>query len=158
MAETPDDIGRVTTFVLIALDLLTSLADIALIFINRSKLRSLKRQYTLTQSYQVSENLRVTTGLVLPLGLCNAVLYIGFLIGVAVLNELQLELPPDIFQGGFEAVGLLTLLQAPLSLLITIFFCTRRKRFRAVADSSELTELYFDQFQRQIDSNSHRAR
>lgn len=39
MAETPDDIGRVTTFALIALDLLTSFADIALIFVNRSKLR-----------------------------------------------------------------------------------------------------------------------
>ncbi|KAH7704977.1 hypothetical protein AAVH_27819 [Aphelenchoides avenae] len=133
----------------VVLDLLTCIADIALIFVNSAKLKRVSKSYSLSHSYQLGENIRVTMRLVFPLGLCNGGLFIAYL-GTAFI--LKSTVGPQMALAAYEAASLLTLLQAPLSLLIVLCFVKRAKRTVAVVDASEQQRLHFDQFRKQIES------
>lgn len=80
--------------VLLAIDVATSVADIAILYVNMRRLRRhsshalplviidefrIDPQYSLSGSYQTSENVAVTTRLLLPLDVTSTALYLTYL-------------------------------------------------------------------------------
>ncbi|KAH7680058.1 hypothetical protein AAVH_41571, partial [Aphelenchoides avenae] len=60
----------------LAIDLTTFFADVSLIFVNRRKRLKATSSYNLSRNYQITENVRVTMHLILPLDICNTVLFL----------------------------------------------------------------------------------
>ncbi|KAH7715373.1 hypothetical protein AAVH_17258 [Aphelenchoides avenae] len=148
--ESSDFYTRFITIALTVLDVCTSAADFVLILIHRMQMKNLMSDYSLSRSYQTAENLRVTQRLVLPMGLCNSFF---FLICMGLINAGQVLQPyfdPKTFAAYYETVSLLFQVPPPLSLCILLLFTRRRKPTATVADASEQTRMYFDQFRKQL--------
>lgn len=66
-------------------------------------------QYSLSRSYQISENLLVTKRLVLPLDICNAVCYVLYQSGITTARYLRSSLEPHRFQSLIEVFYMVSL-------------------------------------------------
>lgn len=121
--------------------------------------------YNLSKSYQISENITVTMGLVLPMDMCNALIYITFSVVATVLRNISLSFVSHQATGWYELASnvssssearrfvtyfQLLLLQAFLSLCIFIRFAGSSKRKANVVDSSLEADVYFQLFRKQI--------
>lgn len=65
-----------------------------------------RKTYSLSQSYQLNENVRVTSRLVLPIGLANAIFYIGFLATLALLQYTKTSMDLQTYTALVEAATL----------------------------------------------------
>lgn len=61
-------------------------------------------EYSLSRNYQIRENIVVTTRLILPLDICNAVLYIAFMLLMTLLRYLRALIATDMFYSYVESI------------------------------------------------------
>lgn len=77
-------------------------------------------EYSLSRNYQLKQNAATTTRLVLPLDVCNAMLYIVFMTALALLRNFRGDLAPEQFYGILEWItvvitaGISTILRAQI--------------------------------------------
>ncbi|KAH7706379.1 hypothetical protein AAVH_26398 [Aphelenchoides avenae] len=137
------------SYIMLGIDLCTALLDYCIMMLNRRRKRRTSPEYDLSRSYQISENVTVTTGLVLPLDLCNVLIYITYMICMIVLRTFRPQHTDHRYGALVELVSSLTLSQAPLSLLIGLRFLNNAKRKTVVVDPSAETDFYFRQLHEQ---------
>lgn len=70
---------------------------------------SISPQYDLSGKYQINENVAVTTRLVLPLDICNVVLYLTYVVLIIVLRNLKPQISDHRFAALVELVVVVSL-------------------------------------------------
>ncbi|KAH7702065.1 hypothetical protein AAVH_30789 [Aphelenchoides avenae] len=113
--------------------------------LNKKRQNRVSPHYDLSRNYQISENIIVTTRLVLPLDVCNVALYITYVSGMILLRSLRTQVYDHRFAALVELDSVLTLSQAPLSLLIGLRFINSAKRKTEIIEQPAETDLYFKQ-------------
>ncbi|KAH7720581.1 CRE-SRA-38 protein, partial [Aphelenchoides avenae] len=134
----------------LGVDVLTSVADVTLMFYNRRSLNRVSPGYSLSRTYQTNENVHVTMYLALPLDVCNAsVFFICLMIGT-VTRYFMVGMSPQKFAAIMDGIHALLVFQAIMSLAIFARFCEKAKKATVVIDPTAEIDLYFELFQKQI--------
>ncbi|KAH7704906.1 hypothetical protein AAVH_27895 [Aphelenchoides avenae] len=134
----------------LALDLVTTFVDVLLIVVNRRRLTRVSPQYSLSRTYQINENVLVTTGMIVPTDLCNAGLFIVCLTISTTIRYSMDSWPQHRFASVYDGLYSLLLIQAITSLAIFIHFCNRAKKTARVIEQRSESDLYFELFKKQI--------
>ncbi|KAH7721206.1 hypothetical protein AAVH_11300 [Aphelenchoides avenae] len=139
---------RFRSYALIAIDVGTLLIDAGTALANKYRMRRVAAEYSLARSYQINENVVVTMGLILPLDLCNAALFLvsrgceavilrHTVFSVRLASLLELAFTVIVFQ-------------LPVSLVIVMWFCKKMRRTAVIVNQKDESELFFEQFRKQI--------
>ncbi|KAH7712109.1 hypothetical protein AAVH_20569 [Aphelenchoides avenae] len=147
-----------SNFVIVGIDIVSLMIDLLITFTNRRQMQRVYATYALGHSYQINENVVVTTRLILPLDICNAALYIAATsLGIAI-RERKAQFEPHRFQALLELAVSISWLQLPASLLIFIRFSSLSKRTAVIVDQQSASDIFFEQFRKQIGTMDGRPR
>ncbi|KAH7706601.1 hypothetical protein AAVH_26171, partial [Aphelenchoides avenae] len=144
----------------LAIDITIFCADVSLIFVNRRKRLKATSSYNLSRNNQITENVRVTMHLILPLDICNTVLFIISL-SISTICRYSFRYTDDRsdpisslsdldFSAITDATNALLLLQAIISLGIFIRFCKQSRVSPLVRRDSSGGHLYFELLRKQL--------
>ncbi|KAH7720685.1 hypothetical protein AAVH_11892 [Aphelenchoides avenae] len=140
----------VNTYIWIGFDVAATGVDVMILLINRRRnLRRVSTDYSLTHKYQINENVSVTTGLVLPITVCNSAFYITFMVICAVLRNIGGRFEPAFSESLFEFCCTLLVVPMPLTLLIVLRYATKVRQVE-VMDVETQKDVYFQYFRAQL--------
>ncbi|KAH7725040.1 CBN-SRB-15 protein [Aphelenchoides avenae] len=157
--RTSSSLITVRTYTIIVLDCGTLVLDGIIAVVNRRILKRTSTEYSLSRSYQIGENVAVTMRLILPWDVCNASLFLVSKVADSLFRQTGLFGMSHVRQQAFlDLCFMVTLLQLPFSLLILLRFCQKLKRNVVIVDPKSGTEVFFQQFQKQINAAAETQR